>query len=186
MAKRKKNDYQDPREKLIAGCNLKDLKRACIVRGMTFARVVESSALELQSWVFKNYYNPTEPQLLQDYDIWLDKYLQDLDVTDEPIHIDLRMGYYSLDEDGNKRGTKRNTLIVGAYKSEKEQARFKPKKGTKKEYTFELFERGYSTKEVIEMVVDRYPDVSEGSIKVWGSRFRKTKKLRDKHYGEES
>lgn len=178
MAKKKKDNYLDPREKLLNTLKLKDLKRAAIVRGMPFREVIGSSVPELQSWVFRNYSNKISPNALDEFDKWYEADLFDQDIITGALHVDLKFGYYTYDDDGNRRAKKRNYAIVGFNKTDEEKAAFKPKKGSKKELAFSLFGQGLSTIEVIEAVVDAYPDVSEGSIKVWGSQFRKREKVR--------
>lgn len=187
MGRRKipKTDFRDPREKLLASCNLRDLKRACIVRGIHFNLVVESDVLELQSWLFRNYYNLTEPNLLVEFDRWYETELSDQGIIDGPLHTDLKFGYYREDEVGNRRSSKRNTLIVGAVKSDRELAEYKPRIGTAKERAFELFEEGLSTREVIDEMDLIHPEVSEGTVKVWGSKWRKQKKLQEKLQNED-
>ena len=180
MARKKKEDYKDPREQLLASLNLKNLKRACIVREIPFRDVLISDFLQLQSWLFKNYNNVTDATLLESFDIWYSQELLDEGIIDKELHVDLKFGYYSYDDDGNRKDKKRNTLIVGPRKSDKEKATFRPKKGSKKELAFSLFGKGLATWEVIEKVTDAFPDVSEGSIKVWGTQFRKRQKLIDK------
>ncbi len=177
MGKKKRTDYKDPRESLLASLNLKNLKRACIVRGIRFREVTITDFFGLQSWLFKNFYNRTDPTLLETFDIWYEKDLLDQGIIEDHLHVDLKFGYYTYDEDGNRRDKKRNSLIVGLVKSDKEKAAFKPKRGTKKEYAFSLFGDGLKTIEVIEKVLDMFPDVSEGSIKVWGSQYRKRQKM---------
>jgi len=181
MAKKSKRDENvDPRDKLLASLNLKNLKRACIVRGMPHMEVVISDFSQLQSWLFYHFNDPMDSTRLEEFDKWYEAELQDQGVIDGELHVDLKFGYYVYDDEGNRRDKKRNTLIVGLVKSDKEKASFKPKKGTKKELAFELFSQGLSTNEVIERVVLEYPDISEGSIKVWGTQFRKRQKLIEK------
>ncbi len=185
MAK-KRREYYDPREKLLASLNLKNLKRACIVRSIPFRDITILDFLQLQSWVYKNFSNPTDPTLLEEFDNWYEKELLDEGIIEDKLHVDLKFGYYSYDEAGNRKDKKRNSLIVGMVKSDKEKAQFKPRKGSRKELAFSLFSQGLKTSEVIEGVWEVYPDVAEGSIKVWGSQYRKRQKLINKiDHGQE-
>jgi len=179
MAKRKKNDFIDPREKLLASLTLKNLKRACIVRGISSREVTMLDFLSLQSWLFNNFSNNIDPTALETFDQWYEKELQDEGIINGDLHVDLKFGYYVYDDEGNRKEKKRNTLIVGLVKSDKEKAAFKPKKGTKKEYAFSLFGQGLKTLEVIEKMLDVFPDASEGTVKVWGSQYRKRQRVID-------
>jgi len=179
MAKKRKS-YYDPREKLLASLNVKNLKRACIVRGIPFRDITILDFLQMQSWIFKNFDNPTDPTLLEEFDVWYEAELLAEGLIEEKLHVDLKFGYYSYDNDGNRKDKKRNPLIVGNNKSDKEKAQFKPKRGSRKELAFSLFSQGLKTAEVIEGVWEVYPDVAEGSIKVWGSAYRKRQKLIEK------
>lgn len=181
MAKDKSN--MSPEERMsewLGTLKYKDLKKAAIMRGLPFNMIGELGVHELQSWLCRNYSNPIKPLLLQEFDAWLDKSLMAQGYIDEPVHIDLKLGDYAVDEFGNEVRRRRNITLMGAIKSKEEKAAFRPKKGSKKFRVFNLIELGHSTQEIVSMMDEEFGEVNEGSIKSWCSRARKQIALRDK------
>ncbi len=134
---------------------------------------------QLQSWLYSNFETPTDSRRLGEYDLWRDKTLIEAGYIDEPIHIDLKLDFYKVDGDGNEKRERRDPNLLGVNKSVHEIASFVPVKGSKKTLAYDLTYQGLPTKEIIDKVLDEYPDVSEGSIKVWCSQARKIMKARD-------
>jgi len=176
MSRRKrKNQTEDIRVEdyksgYMSRLKLKDLKRACIMRGMPFSRIVRYGVHEMQSWLYKNFDNKINPVLLDEYDEWFQ------DQVEDPVHVLLKMAYYTEDENGNVKRERRNTFMMGVEKTKAEIAAFKPKRGSMKELTFELIRAGKPTKEVIKEVMDQFQTANEGSIKSWASKARKSVK----------
>jgi hypothetical protein len=169
----------DPINKWMSQLKLKDLKRACIMRGLSFRMVGEYDVHQLQSWLYRNHSTRQDPRLLEKFDIWRDKTLMEEGAIDEPIHIDLKLGFYKTDKDGGEKRERRNVNLLGVTKSLEEQAIFVPRKGSKKTLAYDLIREGKSTQEIIKIVMDTYPDVSEGSIKVWCSQARKIERIKE-------
>lgn len=175
MARRKKKPEQVKAEDSISGymsrLKLKDLKRACIIRGIKFSRIPRYGVHDMQSWLYKNFSTRINPTLLEKYDDWFDEQIED-----SPVHIMLRMAYYAVDEDGNIKQERRNTMMMGVEKTKIEVATFRPKRGSMKAMVFEMIRDGNTTKEIIEEVSSIYPASNEGSIKSWASKARKAVK----------
>ena len=175
MARKRKNQseatkIEDYKSGYMSKLKLKDLKRACIMRGMPFQRVSRYSVHDMQSWLYKNFDDKINPVLLDDYDEWFQKQVED------PVHALLKMAYYTEDEQGNVKKERRNTFMMGIEKTKAEVAAFKPKRGSMKELTFQLIRAGKPTKEVIEEVMAQFTVANEGSIKSWCSKARKSVK----------
>ena len=178
MSKKKKNyAHVDPITAAMGSMKYIDLKRACVLRNMGFRAVVEGDICSLQSWLFKNYDEPINLLLLEDYDIWYSKELMEEGCIKKPIHIDLRLAFRTEDEDGNVKQKRRDIYLLGAVKSKGEMAAFRPKTGTKKELTFNLCWAGLPTMDIIDKVQEVFPEAEEGSIKSWCSKARKVQKL---------
>jgi hypothetical protein len=163
---------------ILSSMKIKDLKQAAVVRNLSFRNVVEFSICDLQGWLLKNWENPLDRTLLNDYDVWVEKELREEGLSDL-IHPMLRLGYFGEDEDGNEvRRQLKNIAISMGVPTKKEIALFKPKKGSKKSYVYTLIRKDPSitTEELIEEVTEQFPDVSIGSIKSWASRARKSSK----------
>lgn len=148
---------------------LPDLKRACILRGIPFARVPRSSVYDLQSWLFRNFNNRIDVTLLEQYDAWFDDHIES-----GPVALSSRLAYFGEDKDGNIKQSRRDTMMLGVEKTKEEIATFKPRRGSMKSLVFSLIRDGRSTKDVIEEVQANYPNAKEGSIKSWCSKARKS------------
>jgi len=180
MGKKKKNiGSGDPVRDWVETLRLPDLKRAAIMKGISFRLIGESSVLDLQSWVYRHYHNRDDFSRLEEYDDWLETTLMEEGAIDGPIHLDLKLSFYASDSEGNTKHSRRDPNLLGVTKSKAEQAHYRPRKGAKKTLVFELIDEGYSTSDIIEEMIERFPDVSVGSIKVWCSKARKRKKLRE-------
>jgi len=182
MAKKRK-EYQSERERVedwLASLRFKDLKRAAIMRGFSFYTVGSVGVQALESYVIRNYDKRINPILLEEYDKWLESTLLEEGSIDGPIHLDLKMGFYASDSEGNEKRKRRDPNLMGLVKSDEEVAMFKPRKGSKKTLVFQLMEEGKSTKEIIPVVQDVYPDTTENTIKVWCSQARKKLKTKQR------
>lgn len=178
MAKRE----QSPQERVhdwLSSLKLKDLKRAALMRGFPFMMVGSVGVPALESYVLHNYDKRVNPNLLVEYDQWLEVTLLEEGVIDTPIHIDLKLGFYVTDEKGNERHKRRDINLMGIVKSKEEVAAFKPRRGSKKTLVFELIEKGVKTKDIIAVVQGEYPETTANTIKVWCSQARKREKARE-------
>jgi len=166
---------------LVGHMKIKELKQACIVRGINFRDVSELDVWGLQDFLIKNWAKVSDKTLLNEYDIWLENELKSEGLT-ELIHPLLRMGYFGEDEEGNEVRRQVKNIAISNVKSKKEIAMYKPKKGSKKSLVYFLIRENpkITTNELIDRLLEEYPDISIGSIKSWASRARKAVK-----YGNE-
>lgn len=179
MAKKKNETPQDRVSDWLSSLKLKDLKRAAIMRGYPFMMVGSVGVQALESFVFKHYTDRVNPNLLVEYDNWMEKTLLEEGTIDSPIHIDLKLGFYVTDDGGNERHKRRNLNLMGVVKSKEEVATFRPRRGSKKTLVFELIEKGVNTKDIIAEVQQEYPDTTENTIKVWCSQARKKERAKE-------
>ena len=158
-------------ETYMKDMRLRDIQRECIVRGMDFELMASSSVLQLSSWLIHNFEKPRKRELLKGYDDWLNGRLREHG-KDDLIHPMLDLGY-SQDE---KTGEKKQRRIKGLRKevSKKERTEDGIFSGTKKALTFKLSKEGKSKQEVIELVMEQFPEAKEKSIGIW---YNKAKKL---------
>jgi len=177
--KRRSESPQDRVSDWLSSLRFKDLKRAAIMRGYPFPMAGQVGVQALESFVFKHYDNRVNPNLLVEYDKWLETTLMEEGAIDAPIHIDLKLGFYAVDEDGNERRKRRDINLMGAVKSKEEVATFRPRKGSKKTLVFNMMEDGFKTQEIIARVQEEYPDTTDGTIKVWCSQARKKLKAKE-------
>ena len=181
MAKRKsilnyRND--DPISAWLGTLKYKDLKRAAILRGHLFAIVGENDVNSLQSWVYRHFEDPQDPRRLEEFDKWLEKTLIEEGSIDSPIHVGLKLGFYSIDDDGKEVRKRRDANLMGIKKTNAEVATFVPRRGSKKTLVFDLMKQGLATKEIIIKVQKEYKGTSSGTIKVWCSQARKVIKAK--------
>lgn len=157
---------------LEAKMNLKDIKIECIVRGMDFDKVIKGDFPNLAQWLIVNVGKKTDTGLLNDYDDYIDKKLEEAGKR-ELIHPSLRLGYLSSSAPEKEKELKKKTL---ENKPKKKLGKDKRgiKKNTKKSLTFKLQCKGYRVDKVIKRVKRRFPDANEKSIKIW---YRKSERL---------
>ena len=142
--------------------NYKDLKRNCVARGIPFIEVPRGVP-HLSKWLYENRDNPINTDLLDDYDKWLEPQLPD----DSSNHPSLRLGYVGeTDDDGNVTKVKR---IKGLKKTKVKRERTDEGifAGTKKALTFQLAKEGLDKADVIEQVLEAFPDAKSKSIGIW-------------------
>jgi hypothetical protein len=182
MATGKKALYFGSRaERELAGFKHRDLQRACVIRGMPFEEVVQSSDLQLASWFMKHYENGMNHVLLDEFDAWKLQILKGLGYEkDHPYHHpQMRLGFIGeVDDDGNAITSKKPRLMGSSKQSKKKRQRnkeFNIFTGTKKELTFRLTKEGKDIKEIIKLVKEKFPDAKEKSIKIWSKSAKKGK-----------
>jgi len=148
-----------------------DLQKACIVRGIDFDFMVKQSIYELQNWATKNWRNTILVSRLEDFDEWRFQIMKARGKEDEPF---VRMGY--LGPQNPKTG---EIVAIKAPEplQKKKIKRLKDKKsgiflGTKKALTFQCTGEGKSMEETIKIVMAKFPEAKEKSIKIWIKRSK--------------
>lgn len=171
-----KNRIKGSKEKLklfpggLDAMSFKDCKRRAVSLGMPFPEACSADWGRLQSYILKADTKP-DNSLIDKYDDWMDKILEERGYSkDDPMrNYQLRLGFISEDSETKKLKTKR---IKGLNKPKSD----KPKrekddnglwKGTKKSYTFELTDRGYSLERITRRVIKKFPEANPKSIQQW-------------------
>lgn len=162
-----------PKEKLqmlsggIYNMNYRDCKRRAIALGMPFPDACAADFNKLHSFIV-NSNNKPDPSLIDKYDDWMDKQLEDrgFPKTDPRRSYQLRLGFIGENEEG-KVVRKRIKGISKPKKPKREKTQEGIWKGTKKAYTYELASRGFSIERTIRRVLKKFPDAKEKSIKQW-------------------
>ena len=148
----------------------KDLKKATIIRGIDFWLMHELDALGIQTWLIQHWEDPIDKGRLRVYDEWIANTLKDEGTLEGEFPEGLKLA---------KTGISRDYLPDSLKESPDAILNFRPREGTPKERVYELVGFGYSPKEIITYFKDTYPGISEGSIKVWASKAKKQKVLKD-------
>lgn len=182
-------DRLSPAEKALTTLKLKDLRRACIARGMDFDYAVESTIPHISGWFIENYDRSQNLLLLNEFDDWLEaklKALKNPDGTlkykegDAVFHSDLKLGFIgSKDSEGNSTSTKKPRLkgLSKAKKATKERVEgTKVFKGTKKALTYQLTFDDKPFNVIWETVSKQFEEAQEKSVKIWYKRALKEKK----------
>ena len=157
----------------------KDLKRECVIRGMLFEDVIESTQPTLANFFRTHFYEDVQHDLLDEFDDWQEDEIKKAVLAkggdpSDIIHPSLRLGFIAeRDEDGNVTKRKRARTIVKKKKKRRERTAQGVFSGTKKALTFQLQKDGHDKKTVTKMVLGQFPDASEKSISIW---FNKSKK----------
>lgn len=184
MAKQNKEKYfygrMEPWDKELRSMIYKDLKIACIVRGMLFEDVVAGDYGNLAKFFKDNYEKPLNRSLLDDFDDWVDGILSIKypDPNDPMRSKFLRLGFIgAYDDDGNITEIKK-PRIKGLKKVKGKRERNSEFggifKGTKKELAFSCQKSGKTLEETIAIVLEKFEEAKEKSIRIW---YNKAKKL---------
>lgn len=147
----------------------KDLKREAVIRGMPFPDATGAGIPQLIHFI-DNSENKPDISLVDKYDEWADQQLAQLgyEKGKELRHPNLRLGFIGeKDADGKVIKQKRIKGIQKPKKPKRERDSNNLYKGTKKSYTFELAQKGYSLERVSRRVKKKFPDASDKSIKIW-------------------
>jgi hypothetical protein len=144
----------------------KDLKKACIIRGLEFEKVASSDIYKLQSWLHNNLGNPEYQDLLEQYDDWVEEQLLALGSNDL-IHPMLRLSYIGEREEQQKIKPKREKVerVPRQRKEKTEQGIYS---GTKKALVYECALKEMNIQNTLKKVKKVFGDnVSEKSVKIW-------------------
>lgn len=178
MAKTKKEHYQvkGGKEKMklvsslggLGNMTYREAKRRAVILGMPFPDASSASFPQLMSYIV-NTENKPEPELINQYDDWVDKQLETLGYAkDDPIRsYQLRLGFISEDTVTKQRTQKRIKGVIKTPKPKREKDEFGLWKGTKKSYTFELTNKDFSLERITRRVLKKFPDANSKSIQQW-------------------
>lgn len=172
--KKVKQPQNAKKQSMLAGSmrfgTYKDMKRKAICLGMPFPDATAADYGTLASFVEKTTNEP-DTSLIDKYDEYVDEQLAAIGYgKEDPLRsARLRLGYIGeTTEDGEIRKKRvRGIKKQREKKKPRERDSFNLIKGTKKSYTFELTEKGYTLERIIRRVLKKFPDAKEKSIKLW-------------------
>lgn len=173
MSRKRKNYASGRRE--LASMRLKDLKRACVVRGMPFDEVLEADMPTLASWYNQHNDRSQDLKFLDMYDDHVEALLQARGhkTTDPMLSPYFRLGFIGERDDEGKAVTKKRVRSIGVEskkKKKKTRDSFGLYTGTKKSLTFELTKAGEKIDNILTRVMEQFPDAKEKSIRIWNKR----------------
>lgn len=157
----------------------RNLKKQAVTLGMPFPDIVSTDTNGLLSYINKHVGTKPDKDLIDKYDIWMDKQLSDLGYKEnDPMrHFQLRLGYVSDESNIEKHLNKVNTKAKKVKKKKASKPReLDPNglwKGTRKSLTYECATKGYDLDKTIKEVFKKFPDAKEVSIKQWYKRALK-------------
>ena len=169
MSKIKFNNFSAA-EKELTQMKYRDLKIACIVRGMLFEDVVEGTYPSLSSWFVKNYTEKSSKKRLEQFDDWVtEKLMERGHAADSPL-VQFRLSTVVDEQDNISIRTK--SLKHAQVKKEKKPKRERDTthnifKGTKKALTFDCASKNMNIADTIARVLLEFPEAQEKSIKIW-------------------
>lgn len=146
----------------------RDLQRACIIRGMTPDDLVAGDIYKLHKFIQDHKDDEVDLNLLDDFDDWREKKLDEMGKKGEPY---VKLGYIGkTDEEGNP-------LMVFKPKPKKPKKHIEKDasmgglwKGTKKHLTVQCKKDGLTLDQTILKVMAAFPEAKESSIKIWYKR----------------
>lgn len=175
-----------PALKALTKMKYLDLQAAVIMRGMDFQDVVEGDYGVLSSFFIREHNNPVDRELLEDFDIWMDKQLEKKYEKNHPLRKYRR--FSNIDEDENvnvKTRSLRKADVPKKKRVKKKRNKFNLFEGTKKAYTYllanDLYDKmgsKYTVKELMKKfsnklyseVLKKFDNASEKSVKIWAKR----------------
>jgi hypothetical protein len=159
------------------------IKRKAIILGMPFPDATGNSIGSLLNFI-NNTPNKPDKSLIDKYDDWMDKRLEDNGYAkDDPMRNSrLRLGFLGEEENGSRKRKR-----IPGIKKDKKKAVPKEKdeygliKGTKKEYVWKLTGKGYTLDRIVRRTKKRFPEANNKSISLW---YRTCKRYIKKHEEE--
>lgn len=164
----KNSQFMTPADRELKNMTYKTLQKEVIIRGYPFEKVSESDHCILSSFFIREYKSEKNPSLLKSYDIWLEDILKSKGKQESFIHPQLR---YSLVSEEKEEKPIIKQVIKPKIKREKTEEGIY--KGTKKALTFQLTKQGLTKQEVIDKVLETFPDASPKSMGIWYNKALK-------------
>ena len=141
---------------------------------MDFQEMVEGDFPRLSSWLHKNWANPRKSARLDEFDEWRKQIRIKAGKGDEPM---IRLGFIDqVDEEGVVVKTKRPRKIKKDKAPKKERDSLGLFAGTKKSLTFQCCKDGKNIDETYEMVLSKFPDAVEKSVRIWWKKAKRSLK----------
>lgn len=157
-------------EKELTQMRYRDLKIACIARGMLFEDVVEGTADSLRRYFLDNYDKVQDRNFLEQFDEWVKSELIKRGHAEDSPMVKFRLCTSTDSEENitiNTRSLK-NAQVKKAKKSKRERdPTHNIFSGTKKSLTYACATSGLTIKDTIDKVLIQFPDAQEKSIKIW-------------------
>lgn len=153
---------------IFGSFRFRDLQRACIIRGMPPQQLVEGDIYRLHKFIQDNKNKEVDIGLLEDFDNWREKLLEEKHGKGEPY---VKLGYIGKTDDEGK------PLMVYQPKPKKAKKHIEKDnemgglwKGTKKHLTMQCKKDGLTLDKTISKVMESFSDAKESSIKIWYKR----------------
>lgn len=158
----------------------KDLKRACVVRGMPFEEVVNNTTPGLSNWFQNNYGRGQNLGLLDEFDAWIKNELLKRGYKDGDPMLSPSLGLGYIGEVNPETGE----TIIKRPKGMKKPPKAKRErdedtglfKGTKKDLTYQCQKDGLDFKTTFTKVLWQFSEAQEKSVRIWFNRARKANK----------
>ena len=162
------------RDKMVL-MKYKDLQINCVVRGIDFDFMVAKDINGLQTWLINNWEMPCIQDRLAEFDKYREGKLKESGREGEPF---VRLGYIGpIDEEtGEVISIKKPEKMITQPRKRERDTDTGIFLGTKKAYTLELAKKGEDIPTTIKLVMEKFPEAKEKSIKIWYKRFKKATK----------
>lgn len=152
----------------IGNMTYRDCKRRAVALGMPFPEACAADFGRLASWIAKTENKP-DTSLIDKYDDWMDKILEERGYpADDPMrNYQLRLGFIAEDTVTKQKKTRKIKGLPKPKKPKREKDDQGLWKGTKKSYTFELTNKGFSLERITRRVMKKFPEANPKSIQQW-------------------
>lgn len=165
-------------ERDLQDMTYKQLKLACIARGMNPELVYSGDHSSLSTYFILHYDNPVDKTRIGIFEDSVDSILAEKYEATDPIRL-FRISHQQNAEGDikvNKKALKAAGVKTKKPKREKD-TQFKVYTGTKKHLTYSLADKGLALKEVLEQVLQAFPEANERSVTIWYKRALAAKKI---------
>lgn len=164
----KNSQFMTPADRELKNMTYKALQKEVIIRGYPFEDVSKADHGILSSFFIREFKSEKDPSLLLKYDEWLENLLKAKGLEKPFRHPQLR--YSMVSEEKEEKPVIKE---VKKPKVKREKTKDGIYKGTKKALTFKLAKEGLSKQEVIEKVLETFPDASPKSMGIWYNKALK-------------
>jgi hypothetical protein len=184
MGRRSLSEALTPQDRALANMKYKDLKLACVARGMPFEEVIAADHPKLASWFYKNFDNGEDPTLLSEFDVYVEDQLQKRGYKkgDAVLAPCFRLGFVPPMNELPDQPKKVGIVVKMETKPEEPKAKREVDQetgiiaGTKKSLTYKCQKDGKTLDETVKIVKEKFPDAQDKSIKIWFQRSAKASK----------
>lgn len=175
---KKHNDETPPWLTELHEMKYSDLKKACIIRGLSHEIISEGDYSVLSNFFIKYYNKEVDLTLIEKFDQDRDKVLEAIGYEESDPMRKFKLSQIILQEEDLEKIEKKKKEKIKKIVESKPKREINQEtqivKGTKKDLTYQLAKKDppLPKDKIIQKVLKEFPDANEKSIGIWISRCR--------------